>query len=162
MRIFRKIISSILCVVILASFPLVTRASEIENDHRDVSEYITFTTGNERINSDGTFTFNVRSDMRSGTFTANKNTITIYTKCRLFNVNTGSVTKSESSQYTLTLYDKDGNEVGSYTGSANNKKMTQKFSVEKEQDYYFVITCNPKHTMPYSLNGTGKVSNVTV
>lgn len=161
MRNLKKLISAILCFTILLSFPLTARATESIGNDSD--EYIIFSSGKERIESDGTFDFNVRSDLRSSSFTANKDTITIYSKCRRFNVNTGDVESSKAYQYTLTLYEKDtGDEVGSYTGYANNKNVTQKFSVENGKEYYFVITCNPTHTMPYSLKGTGKVSNVTV
>ena len=105
----------------------------------------------------------LRSDLRSGSFTANEDTITIYSKCRKFNVNTGSVESTKACEYTLTLYEKETSaEVGSYTGYANNKNASEEFSVEKGNEYYFIITCDPTHTMPYSLRGTGKVSDVTV
>lgn len=162
MKIFKKLIATVLCMTIVASFPLVTQATEVERDNRDMGEYVTFISGNERMESDGTFEFNYRAEEKSDPFTANKDTIKIYSKCRRFNVNTGHYSTSESHEYTLTLYDSEGNEIGSYTGCANNKKTTQEFSVEKGKSYYFIITCNPNQTMPYSLNGTGKVSNVTV
>lgn len=152
----KKMISAVLCFAILLAFPLTARAAESD-------EYITFVPGKERIESDGTFEFNVRSDLRSGSFTANEDTITIYSKCRKFNVNTGGVESTKACEYTLTLYEKEtSDKVGSYTGYANNKKVTQEFSVEKGKEYYFIITCDPTHTMPYSLRGTGKVSDVTV
>ena len=162
MKIFKKFISAILCMAILTAFPLAAHATEVEPIPSAADEYITFTTGKERIASDGTFEFNVRAELRSGTFTADDDTIKIYSKCRLFNVNTGSVTSSKNYEYTLTLYEKGVGAVGSYTGYANNRKTTQKFSVVEGKEYYFIITCDPTHTMPYSLRGTGKVTNVTV
>lgn len=157
----KKLISGILCCAILLTFPLTAWASESIGNESD--EYITFISGKERIESDGTFEFNVRSDLRSGSFTANEDTITIYSKCRRFNVNTGGVESTKAYEYTLTLYEKDtSDEVGSYTGYANNKKVTEEFSVKKGKEYYFIITCDPTHSMPYSLRGSGKVSDVTV
>lgn len=152
----KKVISAVLCFAIILAFPLTAQAAESD-------EYITFIPGKERIESDGTFEFNVRSDLRSGSFTANEDTITIYSKCRKFNVNTGSVESTKACEYTLTLYEKETSaEVGSYTGYANNKNASEEFSVEKGKEYYFIITCDPTHTMPHSLRGTGKVSDVTV
>ena len=125
----KKVISAVLCFAIILAFPLTAQAAESD-------EYITFIPGKERIESDGTFTFNVRSDLRSGSFTANKDTITIYSKCRKYNVNTGNVESTKACEYTLTLYKKETSaEVGSYTGYANNKKASAEFSVEKGKEY---------------------------
>lgn len=159
----KKFISMVLCAVLLLSVLSTAQAAEMETSSKDLEEYITFTSGLERIEPDGTFEFNIRAELKSKNFTADDDTITIYSKCRRFNVNTGSVTSSTSYEYTLTLYEYEtGDVIGSYTGYANNKKTTQKFSVEEGKEYYFIITCDPTHTTPYSLKGTGKVSNVTV
>lgn len=158
---FRRFISIILCLSMLLLFPLAVQAAEAEPISGDIAEYITFMTGNERIASDGTFEFNVRAELQSEFFTANRNTIKIYSKCKRLNVNTGRTESSESYSYTLTLYERGVGVVDSYTGYANNEKTTKKFSVERGNEYYFIITCNPTHTMPYSLYGSGKVTNIT-
>ena len=147
----------------MLSVPLTAMAAEAEISNKDLEEYITFTSGPERINADGTFNFNVRGSLTSGTFTANKNTIKISTTCRRYNVNKGEYKSTTSHKYTVALY-KVGStdEIGYYVGSANNDEASGEFSVEKGAKYYFVFTCNPTQTVPYSLKGTGKVSDVTV
>lgn len=36
MKIFKKLIATVLCMTIVASFPLVTQATEVETDNRDM------------------------------------------------------------------------------------------------------------------------------
>lgn len=123
---------------------------------------ITFTTGNERIKSDGSFTFGVSSEMMSGHFTADKTSIKISSKCKKFNVNTGSSVSTTAYQYTLTLYKKGtGKAVGSYTGYANNTSASKTFKVDEGAEYYFTIACSPELSFPERLSGSGKVTNVT-
>jgi len=155
----RKIITVILCFVMLLQVPVMAQAAE----NPDTGEYITFTnTGNERIKSDGSFTFGVSSNMMSGHFTADKTTMKISSKCKKFNVNTGSSVSTTSYQYTLTLYKKgSGTAVGSYTGYANNKTASKSFTVEKGAEYYFAITCSPELSFPERLSGSGTVTNAT-
>ena len=57
----RRIITVILCFIMLLQVPIVAQATE----NPSTGEYITFTTGNERIKSDGSFTFGVSSEMMS-------------------------------------------------------------------------------------------------
>lgn len=154
----RRIITVILCFIMLLQVPIIAQATE----NPSTGEYITFTTGNERIKSDGSFTFGVSSEMMSGHFTADKTSIKISSKCKKFNVNTGSSVSTTAYQYTLTLYKKGtGKAVGSYTGYANNKNASKSFTVEEGAEYYFTIACSPELTFPERLSGSGKVTNVT-
>lgn len=159
----KRVMSMILCFVLMLSVPLTAKAAEVEISNKDLEEYITFTSGPERIDADGAFTVNVRGSLTSGNFTANKTEIKISTTCRRYNVNKDKYTSTSSYKYTVTLY-KVGStkEIGHYDGSANGKEASGNFSVEKGAKYYFVFTCNPTQTMPYSIKGTGKVSDVTV
>lgn len=162
MLIYKRITAVILVFTLVFSLALTAHATEFEMTSTNTDEYIIFVPGNERIASDGTFEFNFRSELVSGSFVANDDTIKISSKCRRFNVNTGGVESSRSYQYTLTLREKGtGNVMGSYTGYANNWTKSQKFSVTVGNEYFFILTCDPTHTMPYSLRGTGKVTNVT-
>lgn len=159
---FKKITSIVLVLALFFSLALTVQATEAEMTSTNADEYIIFVPGNERIASDGTFEFNVRAELVSGSFVANDDTIKISAKCRRFNVNTGGVESSRSYEYTITLYERGtGNVMGSYTGYANNWTKSKTFSVTVGNEYYFIITCDPTHTMPYSLRGTGKVTNVT-
>lgn len=154
----RRIITVILCFVMLLQVPVIAQAAE----NPSTGEYITFTTGNERIKSDGSFTFGVSSEMMSGHFTADKTSIKISSKCKKFNVNTGSSVSTTAKKYTLTLYKMGtGKAVGSYTGYANDKNASKTFTVEKDAEYYFTITCSPELSFPERLSGSGKVTNVT-
>lgn len=154
----RKIITVILCFVMLLQVPVMAQAAE----NPSTGEYITFTTGNERIKSDGSFTFGVSSEMMSGHFTADKTSIKISSKCKKFNVNTGSSVSTTAKKYTLTLYKMGtGKAVGSYTGYANNTSASKTFKVDEGAEYYFTITCSPELSFPERLSGSGKVTNVT-
>lgn len=154
----RRIITVILCFVMLLQVPVIAQAAE----NPSTGEYITFTTGNERIKSDGSFTFGVSSEMMSGHFTADKTSIKISSKCKKFNVNTGSSVSTTAKKYTLTLYKMGtGKAVGSYTGYANNTSASKTFKVDEGAEYYFTITCSPELSFPERLSGSGKVTNVT-
>ena len=154
----RKIITVILCFIMLLQVPIIAQATE----NPSTGEYITFTTGNERIKSDGSFTFGVSTEMMSGHFTADSASMKISSKCKKFNVNTGSSVSTKSYEYTLTLYKMgSGTAVGSYTGYANNTSASKTFKVDEGAEYYFTITCSPELRFPERLSGSGKVTNVT-
>lgn len=159
----RKFVSMILCAVLFLSMPLTAYAAGPETLHKDLEEYFEFIVDPERMNADGTFTFGFREELSSDHFIANSNKITISAKGYKFDVNHGSVEHTKSYKYTITLYKiGTGEEVDSYSGYANNRSKSHSFAVEKGQEYYFIMTCEPALSMPYSLKGTGKVTDVTV
>ena len=84
-------------------------------------EYFTFT-GKQRIDNNGSFGFNFRSDLRSAQkFTVSKSNVEITAKCRVYNANTGSLTKDASKSFTLTVYDAaTGTRVDDLKGYANH------------------------------------------
>lgn len=86
----------------------------------------------------------------------------ISTKCQVYNVNRSKYTDESSQSYTVTLYDSNGDVVSSYIGYADNSTYSSPFSVTRNAEYYFIITCSPTLTVPYSVKGSGSVSNVTV
>lgn len=159
----KKTLCKLLCMLIVFSSLPEANANEVQTFANEHKEYVTFISGNERMESDGDFAFNVRAELRSDSnFTAKKTSIKISTKCKKLNVNSGANVAS-SKNYTVTLYNAATNEVVDfYTGVADGTTYNKTFTVVKNQTYYFVITCDPALTMPYSLYGTGTVTNVTV
>lgn len=163
-NLFWKAICMFLCLTLVLCTLPIAYATETTSDPNYFEEYITFTSGDERMKADGSFKLNVRAELRSeSNFTANRSSITISTKCKKLNANSGDNVPDSGKGYTVTLYNADTHdEVGSYSGVADGKTYDESFSVVTNQDYYFRFTCDPELSMPYSLYGTGKVSNVTV
>lgn len=154
----RRIITVILCFVMLLQVPVMAQAAE----NTSADEYIIFTGGKERMKDDGTFDFSFNAEKTSQHFITNKTSITISSQCRRYNNKTGENIPTTSCGYTLTLYKMGSSEaVGSYTGYANDKKASATFEVEKGEEYYFVMTSNKTLGATYRLRGTGKVTNVT-
>lgn len=164
----KKVFCSLMSMILVLFLALSVSAAENGNPNREnenyTDEYIVFRAGKERIESDGSFAFNVRSNLRAKpNFTAKKSSITISAKCKLKNVNNASYVSDASKEFTITLYDVDtGTEVDSFSGVADGTTYKKTFSVTKNNDYYFIISCNPTLTVPYSLEGSGSVSNVNV
>jgi len=156
----KRVMSMILCFVLMLSVSLTAKAAEVEISNKDLEEYITFTSGPERIDADGAFTVNVRGSLTSGKFTANKTEIKISTTCRRYNVNKDEY-KSTSNKYTVTLY-KVGStkEIGHYNGLADGKEASGNFSVEKGAKYYFVFTCNPTQMLMYGKEASNRKQEI--
>ena len=161
-NLLKKTICILMAVALFATIPLGVTADEAGNMEDASDEYVSFTTDNRRIASDGTFEFNVRAERRSeNDFIVGGNSITISAKCRKYNVNTGHPVEDDTKQFTVTLYKSSSNEeIGSFDGFADDETYKKTFTVEKGQQYYIIVTCSPTLTMPYSLKGTGKVSKI--
>ncbi|MFR5876119.1 MAG: hypothetical protein ACLUFN_06480 [Eubacterium sp.] len=167
----KKIISIMgVLLVILSCFSSINvfAADDVDNQ---IDEYITFENPSSgispRINSNGSFTFNVRKYLKSGTFTANSTSITIQTKARIYNNGTGKYTTSNSSKFQVVLRKKStGKNMGSYVGKADNIYGGLKFTgLTKNEKYYFEIIIldeNIYYSTYQSIKGTGTVSGVTV
>lgn len=149
-------------LTLLGSIATSASATEKTAFVNDIDEYIVFRYGHERIASDGTFDFNVGSDIKSTTFTANKSKITLSLKCKVYNCNTGVSTADASQTFALRLYYADTNEeygVGFY--SADGEKQESDWPVKVGQRYYFKIICDSPLNMPLSIKGSGKITNIT-
>ena len=166
-KVLKKSLICLLAAIMCCSTCLVgVSAAEIQSN--EFESYIEFTNNNQRIASDGTFTFEFNYRLVSDKFTANSTTIRIDTCCivSMWDGSGDEFTDSDE-KFRVTLYH-DGffdTAVGSYVGKADNIYGGKTFSgIEKGDKYYFEITpINENLSMtPRHLKGYGKVSNVTV
>lgn len=159
-KLLKKTVCVLLIVALFAGIALEASAVEGPSMDEAFDEYFTFT-GKQRIDNNGSFGFNFRSELRSAQkFTVSKSNVEITAKCRVYNANTGSLTKDASKSFTLTVYDAaTGTRVDDLKGYANNEDATKNFTLTVGREYYFVITCSPTFVMPYSLKGSGTISN---
>ena len=156
MTTLKKVLSLILCLSMVLCIPLSASATSIPSD------YFEFTSGNERMNYDGSFVFNVSQYVISDTFTAKSNKIWIETGATLYNTVTGTSRVDSTFYFTLDLYKAStGERVNGYIGYADGIRGGNYFNVVNNERYYFKIT-------PYGflynneiLSGAGSVSPVT-
>lgn len=160
-KLLKKTVCVLLIVALFAGIALEASAVEGPSMDEAFDEYFTFA-GKQRIDNNGSFEFNFRSELRSEQkFTVSKSNVEITAKCRVYNVNTGSLTKDSEKSFTLTVYDAaTGTAVDSFDGFANNKNAKGNFTLTTGHEYYFVITCSPTFAMPYSLKGSGTISSL--
>ena len=152
----KEVLSLALCLLLVLCIPLSASAASSTGD------YFEFKSGPERMNSDGTFVFNVTQYVISDTFTAKSNRIWIETDAVLFNTDTAMQRVDSSFYFTLDLYKaSNGQRVNGYIGYANGIRGGNYFDVSSGEKYYFKIT-------PYGflytnevLNGAGLVTPVT-
>lgn len=162
MNYLRRIASFLVVLTLLGSIATSASAAEKTAFANDIDEYIVFRSGPKRIASDGTFDINVRSALKSTSFTANKSKISVSVECKIYNCNTGVSTADNSTMYALRLYYADTNEeYGVMFFKADGTKNEGDFPVKVGQRYYFKIICDPALNMPLSVNGSGKITNVT-
>ncbi len=165
----KRIISMVLATMLLCT-ALITGVSAAEYDPtEDFEGYIRFVDSNKRIASDGTFEFELNYSLTSGRFTANGTSITIETTAQICMWDgTGKIVDDNDEQYTVTLYHEVWiftMEVGSYTGTCNNKTSSKTFTNLTKGDTYFFkinpVNANLSMTAKH-IKGTGIVSDVTV
>lgn len=164
MKYLIKILSVTLCLVIFFTIPL--NAFAASSNAPNAEEYIRFIPNRERIATNGDFEFSINSDLTSGKFTANSNSITIKSTAKIRDINDGSVRTNSSVSYTVTLYKYVAGSpsvaVGSYYGSANGRRASGTFTVSANSTYYFEISVDTSLNAQKRLHGTGTVSPVTV
>lgn len=175
MKKFTRIICAVLRMVMAMSLPMVafadpyTTADKAMNsngasvaDHQD-DQYIRFVSGDERIESNGDFTFYLNSNLTSGKFIADSNEVTINAYCEFYNRNTGSSSTSTSKNFIINLYKVGGSKVsGKFDEPVDGDTHSYTFTVEEGATYYFEITSKTKLNSVIYLKGAGNISPVTV
>ena len=125
-------------------------------------EYIRFyDNSNTRINSNGTFDFLIRSLLKSDTFTADSDEITISIAGKVWDSN-NSTFLTTSDTFTVTLRTSAGVKVGkSFTVNCDGKTVSKSFSVTEGKKYYFEISANGNYsgTAKY-VKGDGRVTPI--
>lgn len=142
-------------------------AADIKQE-KEPQDYITFTPSQSRMESDGSFEFELHARLESGKFKANGTEITIQTACviKLYD-GTGREYTDSSEKFMVTLY-RSGfipTAVGSYVGNADNIYGGLTFTnIKQGKKYYFVIApVDPNFSLsPKYLKGYGRVYDVTV
>lgn len=142
-------------------------AADVTQGEAD-KNYIKFVPGQARMNSDGSFIFDLHYRLQSDDFIANGTEITIQTACviQLYD-GTGREYTDASEQFIVTLYRAGfiSTAVGSYVGNADNIYGRRTFTnIKQGKKYYFVIEpVDPNFSLsPKYLKGYGRVSDVTV
>ncbi len=156
MKYLKRIISAVLCLSLILCLPLGASAATFD----DTEDYIEFTSGNERMTSDGSFTFNISQWVNTTVFTADSSTIRIDTAAQ---IKDGAATHTDSSvKFTVTLYKAaTGEVVGSYQGNADYIYGGRSFSVVQGAKYYIKIAVASGQLYgTEKLNGYGAVSPV--
>lgn len=156
MTTLKKILSLLVCLSLVLCIPLNVSAASASENHFE------FTASKGKMNSNGTFAFNVTQYVISDTFTAKSDSIWIETSATLLNTQTAMDRIDSSFYFTLDLYKaSNGQRVNGYIGYANGIRGGNYFSVVSGEKYYFKIT-------PYGflyndevLSGAGLVTPVT-
>lgn len=174
MKKFTRIICTVLCMVMVMSLPMVTFADPYTVDkamncnggsisNRQDNQYIRFASGDERIESNGNFTFYINSNLTSGKFIADSNEVTITASCQFYNRNTGRYSTSIFKKFAINLYKVGGSKVpGKLEACVDGEPHSSPFTVEEGATYYFEITSQSKLDPVIYLDGEGDISPVTV
>lgn len=133
----------------------------------DESNYIRFVnSGNERMDTDGSFEFKFQDWVGSDHFIAKGTSITITTTASMYVNVDNYYFDSDDYVYRVTLYKKNGREIGHYDAFGNGVSASETFitGVKKGEEYYFKLEVMDPYIdgTAYHFEGTGKVSNVTV
>lgn len=126
-------------------------------------EYIKFNNNpNTRMDSDGNFDFQIRSSVKSDTFTADSDEITINISGEVWD-SQNKVWVKTSDTFSVTLYTSLGFKVGdTFTVNCNGRSVSKSFDVTEGKKYYFQITANKSYSgTAYYIIGDGCVSPVT-
>lgn len=163
----KRILSILAVIIVCISCFAPTNAFATEQENR---EYIVFDTPSSRISSDGSFSFKLRTALKSGYFKAKGTSITIQTQAKIYSEATGKSRTSKNVRFFVELHKKSGSKVGSYIGMADNIYGGKQFTgLTKGETYYFhiiIIQNDIDGTFEVNkaeyLKGSGNVSGVTV
>lgn len=138
-----------------------------DKSNSDQSGYITFDSEDERMASNGKFTFEFCYNLKSDRFRANGTSIRIDTSAYIYNRDTKQTSTDSSKKFHLALYH-DGifdTYVGGYYGYADGVYGGLTFNnLEAGDKYYFVLYPDDPNMSrgPYMFTGSGQVTGVTV
>ena len=162
-----KNIIAVFCSVLLCFSFLTTGSSAFETVMQE-KEYIIFHSPQERIDSDGSFSFYFHQVIQSDSVVATSNYLEIRVNAKLYNVATGTYTTNGSEFFTITLK-KDGwlfdSTVGTLQARTNGSDFKADFTgIDSGSKYYFVLTpVNENLGMTsYYISGSGTISPVTL
>lgn len=172
MNIFKKVLCVVLCIIMMQSFAISGFAAEasVPAEDPDADSFFAFDSGVARMDSDGSFTFSFNSYLSSARFKANDSEIKVDVTAWLRDIDKTPTwtdpwfpTTDASKTFSVTLYSTDGDNMGSFTVSANDKKTTHTFSnVTVGAKYYLYFESKTTLGARIRFDGKGKVSNVTV
>lgn len=172
MNILKNVLCVVLCIIMMQSFAIIGFAAETNApaEDPDADSFFAFDSGVARMDSDGSFTFSFNSYLSSAYFKARENEITVDVTAWLRDIDeTPTWTdpwfppKDASKTFSVTLCSADGDDMGSFTVSANDKKTTHTFSnVTVGAKYYLYFESISTLGDRIRFDGKGKVSNVTV
>ena len=157
MKTYKKFLTVIIAIIFVVSSVVTVSANEhnyIEFDNR------------QRMDSDGSFTFEAQYSVKSDYFKPTSTSITISTLAYIYKQGTDSIILDTAYTYTVTLY-KYGSSipVGSYMGYADGNTDKKTFTgLDTSKKYYFYILPHDQLLSDHGewLTGRGTVSPVSV
>lgn len=159
-----KVLSAVLSIVML--FMCAISSSAFNGDQTNLPEekfeFIPLRP-EERMDSDGSFTFLFRHSLTSEKFTANSSSVRIDTGAQVYDLATDSYYNDSNVLFTVTLYKSNGVRVGRYLASADNAYGGISYPTTKGQKYYLYFSSQTDFagTGKY-ISGWGRVTPVTV
>ena len=159
----KKILSIFLALTILVlTFVMPVSAHSSESD-----EYITFTTSNSRIESDGSFHFYFRTKVTSDYFIADSSQITLMTQAHLYAQDgTGNTYTTTKVSFIVTLHQKvwyGSKAIMSYIAYPDDVYGGLTINVTEGKKYYFeLVSQTDLDSTKYYIEGTGLVTPITV
>lgn len=148
-------------LILLLSSTTLCFASEATLEKASSDGYILFSSGNERIASDGKFDFECTYSVSSEAFKFDKTTAKITAKAQIINRNGDVVTDSyPNATYTIKLYKKGGGLVATGNFSPDSGNQSFNVTVDTSTSYYFEIaTGGQKLPSGTNLTGSGTITN---
>mgnify|MGYP000017957478 FL=1 len=172
MNIFKKVLCVVLCIIMMQSFAISGFAAEasVPAEDPDADSFFAFDSGVARMDSDGSFTFSFNSSLTSAHFKAKKAKITVDVTAWLRDIDKTPTwtdprnpTTDARKTFSVTLCAMEGDDIGSFTVSANDTKTSHTFSnLTVGAEYYLEFESETTLGARIRFDGKGKVSNVTV